>query len=227
MDYSTGIFKEIGPFFKLAVTQKIEVEISSNLLHSISTSICIRKCNKNRGSFFGHFLEKPMGYSTVIFSEIGPFLKMAVTQKIEVEISSNLLHSISTSICIRKCNKNRGSFFGHFLEKPMGYSTGFFSEIGPFFKLAVTQKIEVEISSNLLHSISTSICIRKCNKNRGSFFGHFLEKPMGYSTGIFKEIGPFFKLAVTQKIEVEISSNLLHSISTSICIRKCNKKQHI
>ena len=176
MGYSTVIFSDFGPFLKMAVTQKIEVGISSNLLHSISTSICIRKCNKNRGSFFSHFLKKSMGYSTVIFSDFGPFLKMAVTQKIEVGISSNLLHSISTSICIRKCNKNRGSFFSHFLKKSMGYSTVIFSDFGPFLKMAVTQKIEVGISSNLLHSISTSICIRKCNKNGGSFFGHFLEK---------------------------------------------------
>ena len=33
-------------------------------------------------------------------------LKMAITRKIEVGMSSNLLHSISTLICIRKCNKN-------------------------------------------------------------------------------------------------------------------------
>ena len=51
----------------MTVTQKIEVGISSNLLHSISTSICIRKCNKNWESFFGHFLEKSMDYSTVNF----------------------------------------------------------------------------------------------------------------------------------------------------------------
>ena len=49
----------------------------------------------------------------------------------------------------------------------MGYSTGIFSDFGPFFKMAVTQKIEVGISSNLLPSIFTSICIRKCNKNLG------------------------------------------------------------
>ena len=47
-----------------------------------------------------------MGYSLRYFSDFGRFLKMAVTQKIEVGIDSNLLHSISTSICIRKCNKN-------------------------------------------------------------------------------------------------------------------------
>ena len=51
-------------------------------------------------------MEKSMGYNTGIFSKIGRFLKMAITQKIEVGISSNFLHSISTSICIRKCNKN-------------------------------------------------------------------------------------------------------------------------
>ena len=31
-----------------------------------------------------------MGYSTGIFSDFGPFLKMVVTQKIEVRISSKL-----------------------------------------------------------------------------------------------------------------------------------------
>ena len=117
----------------MLITRKLFVGMSSNLLHSISTSICIRKCNKNWGSFFGHFLQKSMGYSTVIFSDFGPFYKMAITQNIEVGISSNLLHSISTSICIRKCNKNWGSFFGHFLQKSMGYSTVIFSDFGPFF----------------------------------------------------------------------------------------------
>ena len=33
-------------------------------------------------------------------------LKMVITRKLFLRISSNLLHSISTSICIRKCNKN-------------------------------------------------------------------------------------------------------------------------
>ena len=116
----------------MAITRKIEVRINPNLLQSISTSICIRKCNKKWGSFFGHFLEKTMGYSTVIFSDFGPFFKMAITRIIEVRISPNLLQSISTSICIRKCNKKWGSFFGHFLEKTMGYSTVIFSDFGPF-----------------------------------------------------------------------------------------------
>ena len=44
------------------------------------------------------------------------------------------------------------------------------------FKMAITEKIEVRISSNLLHSISTSICIRKCNKNWGSFLAIFWKK---------------------------------------------------
>ena len=105
----------------------------------------------------------------------------------------------------------------------MGYSTGKFLKIGQFFKMAITRKIEVGISSNFLHSISTSMCIRKCNKNFGCFLSHFLEKSMGYSTGKFSKIGQFFKMAITQKIEVGISSNFLHSISTSMCIRKCNK----
>ena len=47
---------------------------------------------------------------------------MVITRKIEVGIDSNFLHSLSTSICIRKRNKNWGSFFSHFLEKSMDYS---------------------------------------------------------------------------------------------------------
>ena len=207
----------------MVVTQKIEVGITSNLLHSISTSICIRKCNKNFWWFRCHFLEISMGYSTAIFSDFWQFLKMVVTQKIEVGITSNLLHSISTSICIRKCNKNFWWFRCHFLEISMGYSTAIFSDFWQFLKMVVTQKIEVGITSNLLHSISTSICIRNCNKNFWWFRYHFLEISMGYSTAIFSDFWQFLKMVVTQKIEVGITSNLLHSISTSICIRKCNK----
>ena len=66
----------------------------------------------------------------------------------------------------------------------MGYSTGIFSDFGSFFKMTVTRKIEVGINSNLLHSISTSICIRKCNKNflviSEPFFG---KKPWAISLG--------------------------------------------
>uniref|UniRef100_A0A1X7SZS4 Uncharacterized protein n=1 Tax=Amphimedon queenslandica TaxID=400682 RepID=A0A1X7SZS4_AMPQE len=41
----------------------------------------------------------------------------------------------------------------------MSYSLTFFLEFLAFFKMAVTWKIKVEISSNFLHSIRTSICI--------------------------------------------------------------------
>ena len=47
MDYSLRYFSDFGSFLKVAVTRKIEVGISSNLLQSIFTSIYIRKCNKN------------------------------------------------------------------------------------------------------------------------------------------------------------------------------------
>ena len=79
----------------------------------------------------------------------------------------------------------------------MGYSTGYFSDFGIFFKVAITRKILVGISSNFLHSIRTSICIRKFNKNLGCFWSHFLEKSMGYSTGYFSDFGIFLKMAVT------------------------------
>ena len=93
----------------MAITQKLLVGISSNFLHSIRTSICIRKCNKNWGPILSHFFEKSMGYIVQgNFQKLAHFLKMAITQKLLVGISSNFLHSIRTSICIRKCNKNRG-----------------------------------------------------------------------------------------------------------------------
>ena len=69
-----------------------------------------------------------MGYSTGYFSEIGSFLKMAITQKIELGISSNFPHSISTSICIRKCNKNVGGDFQEMYMKVPGYYIMFFTE---------------------------------------------------------------------------------------------------
>ena len=67
-----------------------------------------------------------------------PNFAMVITQKIIVGISSNFLHSIRASICIRKYNKNWGYFWSHFLEKSMGYSTGYFSEFGPFLKMVIT-----------------------------------------------------------------------------------------
>ena len=67
----------------------------------------------------GPFFEKSMGYSTVIFSDFGSFYKMAITRKIEDGIDSNLLHGISTSMCIRKGNKIFCDF-GPFFEKIHG-----------------------------------------------------------------------------------------------------------
>ena len=139
-------------------------------------------------------------------------------------MSSESAHNIRTSICIWKCNKNFWWFQSHFLEKTMGYSTGKFSEIGSFFKIAITRKFELGIGSNFLHNIKTSICIWKCNKNFWWFRSHFLEKTMGYSTGKFSENGWFLKMVITRKFELGISSNFLHNIRTSICIWKCNKK---
>ena len=179
MDYSPCFFSKIGSFLKMFITQKFQVGISSNFLHSIRTSMCIWKCNKNFGWFLSHFLEKTMDYSPCFFSKIGLFFKMLITQKFQVGISSNFLYSIRTSMCIWKCNKNFGWFLSHFLEKTMDYSPCFFPEIGLFFKMLITQKFQVGISSNFLHSIRTSLCIWKCNKNFGWFLSHFLEKNHG------------------------------------------------
>ena len=175
----------------MVITRKIQVGISSNFLHSISTSICIRKYNKKFLWFLSHFLEKTMGYSPCFFPKIGQLFKIVITQKIQVGISSNFLHSIRTSMCIRKCNKKFLWFLSHFLEKTMGYSPCFFPKIGQLFKIFITQKIQVGISSNFLHSIRTSMCIRKCNKIFLWFLSHFLEKTMGYA--FFRKLAHFKK----------------------------------
>ena len=67
---------------------------------------------------------------------------MVVTQKIEVGISSNLLHSISTSMCIRKCNKNWGSFQSHF---PLYSAAG--SDVDLFERAAADLIIKTEIEN--------------------------------------------------------------------------------
>ena len=78
------------------------------------------------------FLEKSMGYSTGIFSDFGSFLKMTVTQKIEVGIDSNLLHSISTSICIKNVIKIFGDFGAIFWKNPWAIVQGFFQILAHF-----------------------------------------------------------------------------------------------
>ena len=75
----------------------------------------------------------------------------------------------------------------------MGYSTGYFSKIGQFFKMVITGKIEVGISSNFLHSIRTSICIRKCNKNFGDFLAIIWKKAWAIVQGIFQKLANFLK----------------------------------
>ena len=74
----------------------------------------------------------------------------------------------------------------------MGYSTGYFSEIGSFLKMVITKKFELGIGSNFLHSIRTSICIRKCNKNwGGDFRAIFWKKPWAIVQGIFQKLAHF------------------------------------
>ena len=74
MDYSLGYFLDFGSFFKVAVTRKIEVGISSNLLQSIFTSIYIRKCNKNFDDFGAIFWKKPWTIALGIFQILAHFL---------------------------------------------------------------------------------------------------------------------------------------------------------
>ena len=77
---------------------------------------------------FAKIWPKTLYYSTVYFSKIGSFLEMLITQKIFVGNSSNFPHSIRTSICIRKCNKNWGA-----ISEPIFYiAFAFFQKLAHF-----------------------------------------------------------------------------------------------
>ena len=86
----------------------------------------------------------------------------------------------------------------------MGYSAGYFSENDSFLKLAITRKIEVGISSNFLHSIRTSICIRNVIKIVGDFGAIFRKKTIGYSTEYFSENQHNFGTIITAFLAVTI-----------------------
>ena len=73
--YSTGIFPDFGSFLKMTVTRKIEVGISSNLLHSISTSICIKNVIKIFGDFGAIFCKNSWAIALGIFQILAHFLK--------------------------------------------------------------------------------------------------------------------------------------------------------
>ena len=57
----------------------------------------------------------------------------------------------------------------------MGYSTGYFSENGPFFQMAITRKFEFGIGSNFLHSIRTSYVSENVIKIWSDFGANYLE----------------------------------------------------
>ena len=70
-----------------------------------------------------------------LWPDLESTLKFVKKIKIEVGISSNLLHSISTSIYIRKCNKKLGVIFWPFFgKKPWAIVQGFFQILDPFLK---------------------------------------------------------------------------------------------
>ena len=90
-------------------------------------------------------------------------------------------------------SQRTGSFY---CKKP--WAIGTFLKFG-VEKMVITQKIEVGISSNFLHSIRTSICIRKCNKNLETFRSHFSKKPWAIAFAFFKK-WLLFVMFITRKI---------------------------
>ena len=105
----------------------------------------------------------------------------------------------------------------------MGYSTGYFSEFGPFLKMIITRKFELGISSNFLYSIRMLICIRKYNKNFGCFWSHFLEKSMGYST-LNTIVGGVASLVICLLVKLQHwrDKRIKKASDSSVCNNNCN-----
>ena len=83
------------------------------------------------------------------------YLKMAI--KIQLE---NFYIALGHQYVSENVIKIGDDFLAIFWRKAWAIVQGFFPKFGVVIA-------EVGIDSNLLHSISTSICIRKCNKNFG------------------------------------------------------------
>ena len=73
--------------------------------------------------------------------------------------------------------------FDEIWPETMYYSTGTLARFWSNFKNSQKNPILIRISSNILHNISTCICIRKCNKNEEFFPSHFWQNTLYYSTG--------------------------------------------
>ena len=78
----------------------------------------------------------------------------------------------------------------------MGYSTGYFSEFGPFLKMAITQKFELRISSNFLHSKGHQYVSENVIKIGGDFGAIFQKIAWAIVQGIFR-ISSFLKMVIT------------------------------
>ena len=74
-----------------------------------------------------------------------------------------------------------GDFGAIFWKKAWAIVQGIFQKLDHFKKLLQLESF-LKISSNFLHSISISICIRKSNKNWGKFWSHLFGKEHGLWT---------------------------------------------
>ena len=63
--------------------------------------------------------------------------------------------------------------FDEIWPKTLYYSTWSLAQFLSNFKKFIKKPILIGISSNLLHNISTCICMRKCNKNGEFSPSHF------------------------------------------------------
>ena len=128
----------LDQLYKL-VKNLILIRISSNFPSNISTSICIRKRNKNGEFILNHFWQNMANNPVLLYTEFGHIfeqIKKFIKNPILIGISSNYLHNISTCICIRKCNKNGEFFltiFGKIWPTTLYYSTMYMQGLLPYF----------------------------------------------------------------------------------------------
>ena len=89
------------------------------------------------------------------------------------------------------------------MEKSMGYSTGNFSKIGQFFKMAITRKFKSKSAQTFCVALVHQYESENVIKNFGDFGAIFWKKAWAIVQGIFQKLA-YFETIMTAFLTVTI-----------------------
>ena len=157
-----------------------------------------------------------MDYSPWSEREIWPFLRVAISLKLQMPHPPKLvcIHVTSIPICINFLSRFRWIKF----LMTMDYSPWSEREIWPFLRVVISPKLERSRPPKLvcMHVTSISICINFLSRFRWIKF----LMTMDYSPWSEREIWPFLRVVISPKLERSRPPKLvcMHVTSISICI---------